>query len=314
MPVMPIYLKAVSYDSSGSARVRIFGSLSKYTVHYVRGSESSVNQQACPKSIKSEMTCGFCTKLEEANDSQISTYDRLMCIVWDFSTKRWSCLNGSEGLFREIKGLFNEKKFSKTEIVEGRTPDLILQRIGTKVTAALIDDSLGKTDNGIKKPIPTHGDLDRFMEKTATNSFWCSCSYPEALRALRRKRDQETHNMTLGVNFPIPIDSIEGRQILEGRRLEETSRPILRVPPATYDSLSFEAFARTRNPLNPRNLDNPMGLTPTPDGALNGALINYQRPVYSKPDEETDPEPIKPAKPKFKPDLPQRNTDPWDII
>jgi len=310
MPIMPIYLKAVSYDSSGSARVRIFGSLSKYTVHYVRGSESSVNQQACPKSIKSEMTCGFCTKLEEANDSQISTYDRLMCIVWDFSTKRWSCLNGSEGLFREIKGLFNEKKFSKTEIVEGRTPDLILQRIGTKVTAALIDDSLGKTDNGIKKPIPTHGDLDRFMEKTATNSFWYSCSYPEALRALRRKRDQET-NMTLGVIFPVQIDSVNGRQVLEGRQL---SRPIPRVIPQGTHELSFlETFNQTLNSRNPRNL-NLMGLTPTPDGALNGALINYQRPVYGKSEDETDPEPTQPAKPKFKPDLPQRNMDPWDII
>ena len=297
MPVMPIYLKAVSYDSSGSARIRIFGSIETYTVHYIRESEISVNKQICPKSIQTELSCAFCSKWEETRDSQVSTYNRLMCIAWDFSSKKWACFNGSEGLFREIKNLFSEKKFSKTEIMEGKTSDVILQRIGSKTTAALIEDSLGKTDKDIKKPVPTQGDLDRFGEKVASNSIWFSTTYADAIRmAARQKRDRE-REQNEGLDFisraPSPF-SPEARQQSMGR------------------IISDEDIASLLNRSQIRR--QPTGdLTPIPDGAL----LIYQRPVYrDENDEETPPKPTpkKSSKPKFKPDLPQRNTDAWDII
>lgn len=177
----PISLGLVSFDRSDSARIRVFGSVAAYDVHYVRESTTPVGFQPCPKSISENNTCSFCSYPLKPDDSQVSTYKRYCCLAWDFNKEEWAVLDGTQGMFLEIKKLFNDRRFSKEDIVAGKTDDLILQKIGQKKIPELINESLGQTDNRIEGPPPFES-LHHFMDKRAKTSIWYIHSYADAIR------------------------------------------------------------------------------------------------------------------------------------
>lgn len=184
----------VQYDSSGSARVVIFGSIFQYLVHYVRVSESPVGYQICPKSISETQRCYFCEipAPQKPPDSEISTYNRYSCLVWDTSKNKWAALDGSAGLFREIRRLFGERHYNREDIIHGKTPDVVIQRMGLILVPALLNESSKIPDGNFPPPFDL---FHKFMDRRKDSSIWLDYFSLALQRAGNRNRENNSRDI-----------------------------------------------------------------------------------------------------------------------
>lgn len=129
-------LPQLDFDSSGSATVRFFGSITQLGIHYANA-KLSMLKMVCPKSINASFHCGVC-------ESGSSTNPRNLAIGWDCRMKRWAIYLGTIGTFHDIFEQCKAAGATGKMMSDGTGPDVMLQRVGSHTEVVVAPDTIGQ--------------------------------------------------------------------------------------------------------------------------------------------------------------------------
>lgn len=164
-------LPQLSFDTSGSARIRFFGKIAKVAIHYAKA-KVPMTHMICPDSILG--TCLLCQK-------GIQPSPRLLSIGVDCNKQKWAIYMGTPNGFKAIYKQCQAIGISSAVMEAGDGPDVLLQRVGPMTEPEILLDTIGQSRIPADKswdadsevgPAIAIPNMDDILKSLATRSHW----------------------------------------------------------------------------------------------------------------------------------------------
>ena len=143
-----MYPKELSFDRSGSARIRFFGPALNETVHWAKAEVKQLTL-ICP----AEGRCLACNSKSDTNP-----WLRRVGLGWDVKAKKWCLYMNSAKVFSDIWNEASKHGVTAAAMEAGLGPDVLVQRTNGNIEIAVMPETIGNLD-GIPSNRPTIGEM-----------------------------------------------------------------------------------------------------------------------------------------------------------